>query len=60
MSHYIETTSPAGRTYLHQPTRTRWKIDLEIGGAVWLTSERNESQQTSLAALEQPEWQRIH
>lgn len=60
MNEFVEQASPTGHTYRHQPTGTTWAIELEIGGAVWMTGKHNEIRQLRLDDLETPEWHRIN
>lgn len=51
---------PAGRKYLNIQDRQVWTIELEIGGAVWLSNSNGDTRQCSMADLDSLLWERQH
>lgn len=45
--------------YLHRASGEKWRVELEIGGAVWLSNAAGITEQRSLAELSTERWERI-
>lgn len=50
--------NPAGRLYRNRSTGIVWTLELEIGGAAWLTSE-GVQMTCSMADLAGADWERV-
>ncbi|MCY1396453.1 hypothetical protein D3C76_507900 [compost metagenome] len=47
------------QAYLHRASGEKWLVELEIGGAVWLSNAAGTTEQRSLAELSTDQWERI-
>lgn len=52
--------NPAGRKYRNIQDGKLWTVELEIGGAVWLSDPDGNTHQCALTELETLLWERQH